>query len=584
MTSPATLGESLAAGLRLLGSRPALGFYSAEDRVDWSSGEDLLDLGLRQAASLARAGVGPGDVCVLTLPSGAACAHLLLGLLLRGALPLLVAPPVIQGLHSDLPRVLANSARKAGARLVVADASTAKQRAALEAALPCPALWLEDGELEPSATPLEEVSSRPPDTLAALQLTSGTTGLPRICAWTHRSVLAALDGMAQAMELGPEDVCFNWTPLYHDMGLVNNFFLCLSRGVPLVLQSPHDFVRKPASWLRGLTRSQATIGWSPNFGFALALRASEAELQGVDLRSVRALYNAAERIHARTLQEFTQRYSPWGLAPEAMKTNFGCAENIGGATFSDPRRPPVVECIDPAALTAGTGATAQPWKGDGAGGWDVVSCGRPHPQLSVAILGEEGEDLPEGQVGRVALATPSRLREYLGDAEATAALEAGHGRVWTGDLGYLRGGEFFWVGRDRERINVHGKKYDPSDFEPILFEISGLRTGSFAAFGVDDPEVGSQRVVLVAEARLPLERSAGEMEREIRRAVTLRLGVHLGAVVLVRPGTLTKTSSGKRRHTYFRQLFEAGGLEAFRVESLSPSPASFRGESPDSSA
>src|SRR5207249_519267 len=143
------------------------------------------------------------------------------------------------------------------------------------------------------------------------------------------------------------DVCFNWTPLYHDMGLVNNFLLCLHAGVPLALLGPTDFVKRPSLWLRGLSATGATLTWSPNFGFALAAqRIQDAELEGVHLEGVRAFWNAAERIHLNTMQSFLSRFQKVGVQPDALKTNFGCAENVGGATFSNPAGAYVVEHVD----------------------------------------------------------------------------------------------------------------------------------------------------------------------------------------------------------------------------------------------
>jgi acyl-CoA synthetase (AMP-forming)/AMP-acid ligase II len=156
------------------------------------------------------------------------------------------------------------------------------------------------------------------------------------------------------------------------------------------------------------------------------------------------------------------------------------------------------------------------------------------------------------------------MRGYLNDADATQ--RALHGDlVCTGDLGYLRGDELFWVGRTQERINIRGKKLDPSDFEPVLFDVAGLREGCFAAFGVDDEEEGTQRVVIVSEVREPFGRDADDVAAEIQKQTFLRLGVTVHEVLLVRPRTLAKTSSGKRRHRHFRQLYLDNGLESYRV-------------------
>jgi acyl-CoA synthetase (AMP-forming)/AMP-acid ligase II len=154
---------------------------------------------------------------------------------------------------------------------------------------------------------------------------------------------------------------------------------------------------------------------------------------------------------------------------------------------------------------------------------------------------------------------------YLGDTAATRRAFS-HDLLRTGDLGYLRGQELFWVGRAKERITVRGRKLDPSDFEPVLLRVPGLRQGSFAAFGVEDAARGTQRVVIVAEVRDPPGRTQAEIVGDISREVFLHLGVTADEILLVRPGTLTKTSSGKRRHKFFRRQYLSGGLGSFLFE------------------
>jgi acyl-CoA synthetase (AMP-forming)/AMP-acid ligase II len=205
---------------------------------------------------------------------------------------------------------------------------------------------------------------------------------------------------------------------------------------------------------------------------------------------------------------------------------------------------------------------------DTEGAMAVVGAGKGHPGLEVAILDEGGAMLPDGKVGAVALRTPSRLVEYLGNAEATAQAIMGEWLL-TGDLGYLRDGELFWVGRTHERITVRGKKIDPSDFEPVLFDVPGLRQGCFAAFGIDDPVAGTESVVIVSEVRDLDTTDLQATADQVRRQVLSRLGIGLGDVVLVPPGSLTKTSSGKRRHRHFKQMYESGRLVTGQEASVS---------------
>lgn len=540
----------------------ALAWFDKTEVVRWLSMADVMSSAAGLARRLAERGVRKGDPVVVVLASREPAGRALLAALLLGAVPLLVGPPTLQRFNADLLRILLHTVRKSRARLVIGDAALRSvMQPGDEELSGCPVFLI--GEVSSGDRRVSPVLPASSD-VAAMQLTSGTTALPRIAQWDHKGVLAAIDGMKPAMALTPDDVCFNWTPLYHDMGLVNNFFLCLSSGVPLVMMDPELFVRRPALWLRGLAGTRATLTWSPNFGFALAAeRVRDEELAGVRLEGVRAFYNAAERIHLTTMETFHARFERYGVAHDRLKTNFGCVENIGGATYSDVDKPYVAEHVDRDALQKR--GVARLVDRDAANAVPVVSAGRPYPGLKIEIHTRDGRPRPDGRVGRIALQTPSRMVGYLRSAGETKRAIRGEW-LYTGDLGYMRDGEVFWVGRGRERINVRGKKLDPSDFETVLFDIDGLRQGCFAAFGVEDPRLGTQQIVVVSEVRQPTGRPLGDIAADIREQAFRRLDVKVADVRLVEPGTLGKTSSGKRRHNRFRQLYEAGELPGLHDE------------------
>jgi len=541
--------------------RPALLFYRRSGEHSWISYGEFF----REAASMATAldaqGLKRGDSCLVVLPSGRLAALATLAIWLRGALPLLVSPPLVAGSMLDLPRILTETARRSQARLVLCSQKLQEMSASLETGAPESRFIFDVESLAGSGERPLTPEFPAADAVGGLQLTSGTTGFPRICVWRNQAMLAALDGMRQAMRITEDDVCVNWTPLYHDMGLVNNFLLCLTQGVPLVMISPEEFVRRPELWLQAIHSERATISWSPNFGFALATqRIRNEDLTGVRLDHVRGIWNAAERIHHQTLVAFEERFTSLGLRPEAIKTNFGCAENIGGATFSDVDVGYRTEWVDGDALLDEHVAHPVDDAESGRRKMAIVGVGRAHDGMKIDIVDESGDCLADGSVGRIALRTPSSMDGYLGDPEATAGALR-HGRLETGDLGYMRGEELFWVGRDRERITLRGKKIDPSDFEPVLLDVDGLREGCFVAFGVDDAESGTQRVVLLAEVRNPENCDPDAIVDELRHQLFTRIGVHVSEIRLLPPRTLAKTSSGKRRHRHYREQYLAGTLD-----------------------
>lgn len=399
----------------------------------------------------------------------------------------------------------------------------------------------------------------------AMQLTSGTTGSPRACVWDEQSLLYGIDSGMRAMKLDRDDVCLSWVPFYHDLGLVNNLLLCLANDIPLVTLEAFDFVRDPAVWLRGLSASGATLTWASNFGYALAVKRVALEaLEGVSLAKVRGFWSGGERIHRTTLSSFARKFAAVGVAPEALHTSYGGAENTGGITFTKPGHDGVrCETVDASRLY--DDLVAEPVGNDFAGATsDIVSVGEPHPGIELVILSETGERLPDGRVGQIALRSPSRFRCYLEDELATA--KQFHGPyLLMADLGYMRDGELFWVGRRDERITVRARKIDPSEFEVPLMGIRGLRPGNFVFFGVDDAKSGTQQPVLVAEFQEQAGVTPEMVAMACRATAVTSFGVTLGDVVLVPPGTLVKTTSGKRRHRYYRAVYQEGGFQSLRI-------------------
>lgn len=540
----------------------ALALYGRNGEVSWRNFGDLYESATARAKVLHNLGLRPGAVCILVPENDELSTTNLLAVLVLGAIPVLSAPPIVRGHHSNLKDVLKYLIRKTRATMVL----TSEPLEPLVEDLPVThrKVHFIFGEPENGENVKEPDIHHFPatDDIAALQLTSGTTGFPKICIWNHKVVLAALDGMVEGMGVRPDDVFINWTPLYHDMGLVNNFLFCMLQGIPLVMLSTFEFVKNPVIWLKALSTTRATMTWSPNFGYAIAANwIRDSQLEGIRLDSVRAFWNAAERIHLETIEAFHRRFSPYGVKLEALKTNFGMAENVGGATFSDPQGKFIAEHLDSDTLfKRGIAKRVPSTEIVTSNTVSAVGVGRPYPGLEVKIISRNRRILGDAEIGEIAFISPSRMLGYLGNARETKKAIAGD-FLRTGDVGYTRDGEIFWLGRLKERINLNGKKYDPSDFEKALLGVEGLRKGCFAVFGVDDTQAGTQRLVIVAEKRNASSLPDNSIMREIAGSVSLQLGVKVSEAILLGEGTMTKTSSGKRRHRYYRELYMNGALE-----------------------
>ena len=386
----------------------SLAIYGRNGEVSWRSFGDLYDSATVRARVLYNLDFVQA-LSAYSLPENDELSTTnLLAVLVLGAIPVLSAPPIVRGRHSNLKDVLKYLIRKTRATMVLTD----KPLEPLVEDLPVThrkvrfIFGVPESQEDAKEANIHHFPAA--DEIAALQLTSGTTGFPKICIWNHKVVLAALDGMVEGMGIRQDDVFVNWTPLYHDMGLVNNFLFCLLQGVPLVMLSTFEFVKNPVIWLKSLSAVRATMTWSPNFGYAIAANwIRDSQLEGIRLDSVRAFWNAAERIHLETIEGFHRRFAPYGVSLEAMKTNFGMAENVGGATFSDPQGGFISEHLDSDMLFK-RGIAKQVSSDDNSTSKTVtaVGVGRPYPGLEVKIISRNRRILSEAEIGEIAFVSP----------------------------------------------------------------------------------------------------------------------------------------------------------------------------------
>ena len=266
-----SIPDSLQARLDARPEGRALAFYDASRSFAWRDFAATVEDATRAKSAWQDAGLAPGEVAVIVMSDPAETSRVLLGTLLAGGIPLLVASPLIQGSNSSLSEIIGGVVHRTGARVVCYSDRELLESLHPERLRESVAIAADEIPLRPAGH--AEFVHRPSESVCAMQLTSGTTGVPRICVWTHQKVQAALEGMANAMDLSTRDIFLNWTPLYHDMGLINNFMLCMVHQIPLVLMSPFDMMRNPALWLQAISDTQATTSWSPNFGFALVAQA-----------------------------------------------------------------------------------------------------------------------------------------------------------------------------------------------------------------------------------------------------------------------------------------------------------------------
>ncbi|WP_405178850.1 fatty acyl-AMP ligase [Nocardia sp. NBC_01377] len=467
---------------------------------------------------------------------------------------------------------------------VLADAKPTVGLVSATDTVTCPALGAAAGRLVrvPSAiatsTELSDPTIDPPADIAYLQYTSGSTKTPAGVRITHANLSAAMDQLRDAVPATRHKPIVSWLPFFHDMGLVLALALPLYSGVHGVTLAPLDFVKRPIRWLRACHEYRAGTTGSPNFGLSLAISGtSERERAGLDLSELDVLVNGAEPVRAEVLSEFTRTFAEYGFRHRAHAPGYGLAEATLSVSIVDQNREPVAPRFDRAALAEGR---AEPQAGDAPpeSGLTLVGCGAPVGQRVAIVEPLSRVERDDGEIGEIWVSGANVGAGYHGKPEATAdvfgaTLVGGTERsLRTGDLGFRHDGQLYIVGRLKDLIVVDGRNHYPSDIEATAGAAAPeVRTGHITAFGHDDGD--REDLVIVAElntAELPPSTDPVAVARRIRTTVAAVHEVMAGTVLLVEPGRIPKTSSGKIRRGDCRALFGAGRLPSLAVVGRQP--------------
>jgi fatty-acyl-CoA synthase len=385
-----------------------------------------------------------------------------------------------------------------------------------------------------------------PDAVAYLQFSSGSTRFPAAVAVTQRALMANLRGILEhGLAVRPGDRGVSWLPLYHDMGLVGFLLGAVAGQVSIDYLAPQSFARRPLLWLEMISRSRATLSYSPAFGFELCVRRLRgAPPPELDLSSWRAAGVGGDMIRPAALRAFADAFAPRGFDARAFLPSYGLAEAVLAASFSPHGRGMAADRLDLDRLEAeGLAVPAAP---DARRSREFVLCGRPLPGHRLDVLGPDGAPLPDRRVGRIVLSGPS------------VAAPGPDGRLDTGDRGYLLDGEVVVTGRDKDVVIVNGRNVWPQDIEwtaeAAAAAAVGMRSARAAAVPVDGDAGEAAAVLLETALADPTERAA--LAEAVAGAVRAAHGVD-AAVTLVAPGALPLTSSGKLSRAGARRLLGA---------------------------
>jgi acyl-CoA synthetase (AMP-forming)/AMP-acid ligase II len=362
-------------------------------------------------------------------------------------------------------------------------------------------------------------------------------------ALSNRAVLQQIRDYAPTLSLGTEDHIVSWLPLYHDMGLIACTILPAVVGVPVTAISPLHWVTKPASMLHAISKYRGTAAWMPNFAYEfLASRIRPSQLGSIRLESMRAWINCAEPTLAVSHRRFLEQYAKYGVRPESLWTCYAMAETVFAVSQSSVDVPPKIERIDRESFLARNRAV--PVDGNLVPSLEMMSGGPLIPGAEVNIVDKDFRPQPERSVGEIAIRSSSLFSGYFRDPSGTAGALQGE---WfhSGDMGYLADGHLFITGRKKDLIIIAGRNYYPQDIERTVCSVKGIYPGRSVALGLDDPSIGTQRLIVLAEVQEESRANDPGLAAEVRTSLAGELDCVIDDLRLLPHMWLLKTSSGK---------------------------------------
>jgi acyl-CoA synthetase (AMP-forming)/AMP-acid ligase II/acyl carrier protein len=412
-----------------------------------------------------------------------------------------------------------------------------------------------------------------PEDTAFIQFSSGSTSEPKGVVLTHGNIIANWRGSTEAAGFNENDVSLSWMPLTHDMGLIGFHLIMFANRVHSHLMPTELFIRRPLLWLTLAARIRATILCSPNFGYKHYLKVlGDRPVEGLDLASVRLIFNGAEPISVELCEEFLTRLAGAGLGRNTMYPVYGLAEASLAVSF-----PPVGAPLKTITLNRhrmNPGDPVEPIPAHDPQALQLVSEGKAIPYTRVRIAGDDDQELAEDRVGHVHMTGDNVTRGYFEDPAANLAAFTADGWLRTGDLGLKHGGDLYISGRAKEIIFINGQNYYPHDLEAIAQRAPGLELGKVVAAGVRRRGAETEQLVVFV-----LHRSGPEdflpLATQVARLINEQTGLEVAEVVPVK--RIPKTTSGKiQRHllevSYVDGEFDAelAAIAALRAAQRNP--------------
>ena len=519
----------------------------------------------------------PGDRVAILAPQGLEYIIAFLGALQAGFIAVPLSTPQY-GIHDDRVSAVLRDSQPVAILTTSSVVGDVTKYAYAQDGQPAPFV-IEVDLLDLDSPRQLPASRRLSNGAAYLQYTSGSTRTPAGVIVSHKNVIANVTQCSHAYwddRPKPNMTLVSWLPLFHDMGLILGIGAPLVLGRSAVLTSPMSFLRRPACWMQLLATTESAFSAAPNFAFELAVRrTSDDDMAGLDLGDVVGIVSGSERIHVATLERFTERFAPYNLSPAAVRPSYGLAEATLYVASPEAGTVPKTVRFDYEHLTAGQARSCGTERSVGT---ELISYGSPDPSAVRIVDPETMVENPPGEVGEIWVHGDHVAMGYWRKPEQTARLfnvklvgpaPGTPEGPWlrTGDLGVMSDGELFIMGRIKDLLIVDGRNHYPDDIEATIQEITG---GRVAAIAVPD-DLTEQLVAIIELKRRGTSREESmlklrSVKREVTKAISKSHSLRVADLVLVSPGSIPITTSGKIRRSACVERYRTDGFKRLDVK------------------
>jgi len=516
---------------------------------------ELRDDALVMARRLIAAGINKEDRVALIAETGPEFASLFCACVYAGAWPVPLPLPTTFGGKESYIDQLAVQLDSSDPAILIYPEEIAEMAGAAAAKQGCKGESWED--FAKRDAPDCVLPRADPEDICYLQYSSGSTRFPTGVAVTHRALLHNLYGHAVSMDLGENDRCVSWLPLYHDMGLVGCFLSLIANQFSVDYLKPDAFARRPLAWLDMISRNPGnTVSYSPTFGYDICARRISSQSQVAerfDLSRWRLAGNGADMIRPDVMQSFVNAFAEAGFSASAFSPSYGLAEAVLAVTVMPPGEGIRVELVEEERLSGASRDISRPARYRA-----IVNCGKALPDMDVQIRAADGKPRSDHQIGTVWCRGPSVMHSYFRNPQATEDCIT-DGWLDTGDMGYTVDGYLFIVGRAKDMIIINGKNHWPQDIEWAVEQLAGFNHGDIAAFSVET-ENGEEAPAVLVHCRISDPDERVRLRDQISDKVRSVTGMSC-VVELVPPRTLPRTSSGKLSRAKAKKLYLSGEIQ-----------------------